>query len=121
MTAANASQVRVYRAFGVSRVLLANELVDAAALRWLAGELDRDPDWEFSCWADTVGGVWTYALDLGGRKRSPGHGPEGHGTEVFGAVRLKSGNTLIAGGNNNRVVVFKRRHDISGKVPLACS
>jgi hypothetical protein len=48
--------------------------------------------------------VWSYALDLGGRKRSPGHGPEGHGTEVFGAVRLKNGNTLIAGGNNNRVL-----------------
>lgn len=48
--------------------------------------------------------VWTYALDLGGRPRSDGHGPEGHGVEVFGAVRLKGGNTLIAGGNNNRVI-----------------
>ncbi|MFN9198438.1 MAG: arylsulfotransferase family protein, partial [Planctomycetaceae bacterium] len=47
--------------------------------------------------------VWTYTLDLAGRPRSPGHGPEGHGTEVYGAVRLKNGNTLIAGGNNNRV------------------
>ncbi len=48
--------------------------------------------------------VWTYKLDLGGRPRSPGHGVEGHGTEVFGAVRLPNGNTLIAGGNNNRVI-----------------
>ncbi len=48
--------------------------------------------------------VWSYTLDLGGRKRSPGHGPEGHGTEVFGAVRLPSGNTLIGGGNNNRAI-----------------
>ena len=48
--------------------------------------------------------VWSYALDLGGRPRSPGHGPEGHGTEVFAALRLKNGNTLIAGGNNNRVI-----------------
>jgi hypothetical protein len=48
--------------------------------------------------------VWSYTLDLGGRPRTPGHGPEGHGTEVFGAVRLPSGNTLIAGGNNNRVL-----------------
>lgn len=47
--------------------------------------------------------VWEYALDLNGRPRSGGHGPEGHGVEVFGAVRLKNGNTLIAGGNNNRV------------------
>ena len=48
--------------------------------------------------------VWEYALDLGGRKAAPGHGPEGHGTAVFGAVRLPTGNTLIAGGNNNRVL-----------------
>jgi hypothetical protein len=48
--------------------------------------------------------VWSYALDLAGRPRSPGHGPEGHGTEVFGALRLASGNTLIACGNGNRVI-----------------
>jgi len=48
--------------------------------------------------------VWSYTLDLGGRPRSNGHGPEGHGVEVFGAIRLENGNTLIAGGNNNRVL-----------------
>jgi hypothetical protein len=48
--------------------------------------------------------VWSYALDLAGRQRSPGHGPEGHGTEVFAALRLPSGNTLIACGNGNRVI-----------------
>jgi hypothetical protein len=48
--------------------------------------------------------VWSYKLDLAGRPRSSGHGPEGHGTEVFGALRLPSGNTLIACGNGNRVI-----------------
>ncbi len=48
--------------------------------------------------------VWSYALDLAGRPASPGHGPEGHGTAVFGALRLASGNTLIACGNGNRVI-----------------
>jgi outer membrane protein assembly factor BamB len=48
--------------------------------------------------------VWSYSLDLGGRPRSPGHGVEGHGAEVFGALRLPSGNTLIAAGNGNRVI-----------------
>lgn len=52
--------------------------------------------------------VWEHHLDLGGRPRSPGHGPEGHGVEVFGAVRLPNGNTLIAGGNNNRVLEVNR-------------
>ena len=37
--------------------ILANELVDPAALRWLAAELDRDPDFEFACWVDTERGV----------------------------------------------------------------
>lgn len=57
ITAANLAQLRVYRAFGVSRVLFANQLVDTAGLRWLAGELDRDPGFEFSCWVDSVDGV----------------------------------------------------------------
>jgi hypothetical protein len=48
--------------------------------------------------------VWTYKVELGGRPRSDGHGPEGHGVEVFGAIRLPNGNTVIAGGNNNRVL-----------------
>jgi predicted secreted protein len=48
--------------------------------------------------------VWEYTIDLAGRPRSNGHGVEGHGVELYGAVRLKNGNTLIAGGNNNRVV-----------------
>lgn len=53
---------------------------------------------------DTGKVVWEYALDLGGRPASNGHGPEGHGTSVYGALRLKDGNTVIAGGNNNRVL-----------------
>jgi hypothetical protein len=48
--------------------------------------------------------VWSYTLDLAGRPKAPGHGPEGHGTEVFAALRLPSGNTLIACGNGNRVI-----------------
>lgn len=47
--------------------------------------------------------VWSHTLDLAGRPRAEGHGPEGHGTEVYGAIRLPSGNTLIAAGNGNRV------------------
>lgn len=46
--------------------------------------------------------VWSYALDLDNRPETPGH--DGHGINVFGAIRLPNGNTLIAGGNNNRVI-----------------
>ncbi|HEU5476027.1 MAG TPA: amino acid deaminase [Actinophytocola sp.] len=57
ITTANASQLRVYRAFGVSRIVLANQLVDPAALGWLAGELATDPGLEFCCWVDSERGV----------------------------------------------------------------
>ncbi|NGO72565.1 alanine racemase [Streptomyces boncukensis] len=50
-------QARVARAFGMPRIFLANELVDAAALRWLAGELDADPDFRFLCYVDSERGV----------------------------------------------------------------
>lgn len=54
--------------------------------------------------------AWSYKLDLDGRPATPGH--DGHGTEVFGALRLASGNTLIATGNGNRVIEV----DPAGKV-----
>ncbi|MGA1224642.1 MAG: M20/M25/M40 family metallo-hydrolase [Phycisphaerales bacterium] len=47
--------------------------------------------------------VWEYAVPLApGRDASPGQ--QGHGTAVFSALRLANGNTLIGGGNNNRVL-----------------
>lgn len=54
ITAANVGQLRVYRAFGVERVLLANQLVDPAGLAWLSGELDRDETFSVSCWVDSA-------------------------------------------------------------------
>ncbi|MFE2237674.1 alanine racemase [Streptomyces sp. NPDC059442] len=57
ITAAVPHQARVYRAHGIARIFLANELVDAAALRWLAAELDADPDFRFLCYVDSVRGV----------------------------------------------------------------
>ncbi len=57
ITAAVPHQVRVYRAFGVRRIFLANEVVDAAALRWLSGELSADPDFELIAYVDSVRGV----------------------------------------------------------------
>lgn len=57
VTLATISQVRTFRAFGVDRVVLANELVDEAGLRWLANELDDDPNFGLVCWVDSVRGV----------------------------------------------------------------
>jgi D-serine deaminase-like pyridoxal phosphate-dependent protein len=57
ITAANIAQVRVYRAFGIERVLLANELVEPAALRWAAAEVAADPTFDFYCLVDSVEAV----------------------------------------------------------------
>src|SRR3954470_4744169 len=57
VTLATISQVRTFRAFGVDRVVLANQLVDEAGLRWLARELDGDPNFGLVCWVDSVRAV----------------------------------------------------------------
>jgi D-serine dehydratase len=57
VTAATMSQVRVWRAIGVDRVLLANELVEPASVRWVASELAADPDFDFYCLVDSIAGV----------------------------------------------------------------
>lgn len=69
ITLAVPHQVRVAREFGVDRIFLANELVDAAALRWIAAELAGDPDFRFVCYVDSVRGVelMDAALDGGAR------------------------------------------------------
>ncbi|CAL9475884.1 D-threonine aldolase [Streptomyces sp. enrichment culture] len=69
ITLAVPHQVRVARAFGTRRVFLANELVDAAALRWITAELDADPDFELVCYVDSVRGVELMDAALRGATR----------------------------------------------------
>jgi D-serine deaminase-like pyridoxal phosphate-dependent protein len=57
ITAATIHQVRVFRAFGVQRILLANELLEPAAVEWVAAELARDSHFEFLCLVDSLEGV----------------------------------------------------------------
>jgi len=55
ITVATAGQALACRAFGVPRVLLANELLDPSALAWIAGELDQG--WELLLFVDSAAGV----------------------------------------------------------------
>ena len=48
--------------------------------------------------------VWEYAVPMFGKPAKGGHGPEGFGNNCFAAVRLPSGNTLIATGNGHSVL-----------------
>jgi D-serine deaminase-like pyridoxal phosphate-dependent protein len=69
VTVATISQARVYRAFGVRDLIVANELVDAAGLRWVAAEMSADPDLQVICWVDSVEGVQQMASHLAGSSR----------------------------------------------------
>jgi D-serine deaminase-like pyridoxal phosphate-dependent protein len=57
ITAATTSHVRAYRRFGVPRVVLANQVVEPAAVRWIARELAADPDFELLCLVDSAASV----------------------------------------------------------------
>ncbi|NJQ07971.1 alanine racemase [Streptomyces lonarensis] len=57
ITVAVPHQARVARAFGIRRIFLANEVVDAAALAWLAGELAADQEFRCVVYADSLRGV----------------------------------------------------------------
>ncbi|WP_166844322.1 alanine racemase [Isoptericola sp. BMS4] len=54
ITVANHSQLAVARAFGVSRVMVANSLISPLALRALADDLAADPGLRVLVWADDV-------------------------------------------------------------------
>ena len=62
ITLATGWQVQIARSVGVRRIILANELLDPVALRWLGAEL-ADPQFHFLCWVDSVAGV--EAMDAG--------------------------------------------------------
>jgi len=64
VTAATVSQARMYRAFGVQRILLANELVEPGSLRWLVDELAAAPELDFYCLVDSVHQVEAMAAAL---------------------------------------------------------
>ncbi|MCL6736547.1 amino acid deaminase [Streptomyces neyagawaensis] len=69
ITLAVPHQVRVAREFGIERVFLANEVVDPAALRWIAAELDADPSFRLVCYVDSVRGVELMDAALRGSAR----------------------------------------------------
>ncbi|MFL5790231.1 MAG: alanine racemase [Actinomycetota bacterium] len=54
ITGATPAQIRAMQRVGVPSVLLANELVDAAAIRWVAETIGAVT---FACWVDSTDGV----------------------------------------------------------------
>jgi len=91
ITAATPAQLRAMHAAGVPRLLLANELVDADAIGWVARSLDGA---DFGCWVDATDGVTLLADALrSSSARTPmrvlvevGHGGGRTGARSFEAA-----------------------------------
>lgn len=69
--------------------------------------------------------VWEFDVPLFGKEPKGGHGPEAFGDQVYSAVRLDNGNTLVGTGNGHSVlevtpekeVVWRiEQHDLPGIV-----
>ena len=68
ITVATVQQLRVCRASGVTRVLMANQLVGRQPIAYVLDELARDPTFEFYALADSVAAVDALAAAAAMRK-----------------------------------------------------
>ena len=57
ITLATIQQVQVARHYGIKRIVMANQLVGKQAIRYVLGELKRDPGFDFYCLVDSLEGV----------------------------------------------------------------
>ena len=98
ITLATPQQMQVARDFGVSRIVLANQLISRRAIDWVLGELKRDPGFDFYCLVDSLEGVAALAeaaraADIGRPLQvfleggSPGGGAGDSGSGGVGAPR----------------------------------
>ena len=60
ITCATAAHLRLYRRFGVPRIVMANQLLDAQSVQFVARELAQDPGFEFYGIVDSVAGARGY-------------------------------------------------------------
>jgi len=56
--------------------------------------------------------VWEYAVPLFDREPAEGHGPESFGNQLYSALRLPNGNTLIGTGNGHSVLEVNKEKEI---------
>lgn len=63
--------------------------------------------------------IWDFKVPMFGQEPKPGHGPEAFGNKCFSALRLPTGNTLIATGNGHRVLEVTPQKEIIWQVRQA--
>lgn len=67
ITVATVGQARVYLAFGIGPIMIANEIADIGGLRWIADQQDADESLRIACWVDSVDGVAAIEAALAAR------------------------------------------------------
>ena len=106
ITVANPAQLAVARAFGVSRVLVANAVLNPLSLRWIADQLAGEPLLQVITWADDVRTVALMADALTGYL--PGAGATARPLDVLVEVGGVGGRTgardLVRAGEVARAV-----------------
>ena len=60
--------------------------------------------------------IWEFDVPLFVKPRKSGHGPEAFGNQVYSAVRLPNGNTLIGSGNGHSVLEVNPQKEIVWKI-----
>jgi D-serine deaminase-like pyridoxal phosphate-dependent protein len=86
ITASTASQARIFRAFGVRRIVIAHQVIDPAGVVWMWDELAADPSTELICLVDSVAGVGLMEQALRGR-------PAGRPIDVLVELGMLGGRT----------------------------
>jgi D-serine deaminase-like pyridoxal phosphate-dependent protein len=86
ITASTASQARIFRAFGVPRILIAHQVIDPAGVLWMWDELATDPEAELICLVDSLDGVRLMEAALDGR-------PAGRPIDVLVELGMLGGRT----------------------------
>jgi D-serine deaminase-like pyridoxal phosphate-dependent protein len=91
ITVANVAQLGVARAFGVSRVMVANSVVSPVSLRWMADEQAAHPGTEVWVWADAVETVELMHAALAAHVQDVGPRPPVHVLVERGAPGGRTG------------------------------
>jgi len=68
MTVATTNQAQVLRAIGASRIVIAHQVIDPGAVRWVADELATDSSLEIICLVDSIAGIESMERALEGRE-----------------------------------------------------